>query len=569
MITKINLKMLNFQNPLINKYLPWLILFLWLIAIYFPSLTGPYILDDNYTIRLNSVIQDLSNWKNAFTTAQSYSAIPSTWTYRPLTTLSNMICWAIGGGATWPFHFLKIILFFILCMMLYKIWKQIIPNIDSKIVFLSLFIFAVNPVHTQVLSYISATSTLLAAFFVSSAVLSYLFYLEKKQFLFFALCAISVLLAILSKEEGIVAIALILLVDINQKKSFRFNKKILILLLPAAIGLTLLYLKYEPVTAETRGAISNLHYFLTQLRAYVRYIEMFFVTYDLNADNLQFGFSNNFFNPKVILALFTNIAGVGLSLYYFKTRPYILLGLLWFYIGISPASSFVVLAEPVNDHRAFIGYLGFAVPLIVGLDHFIKKYSKWAIACVIALVASYSIQTFQRSRTWQSNEKVWLDTVDKNKDSVRALNNLAADYIGKGRNLEAQTLLELCLKKSSMYAMCYINLALVLANLGIDGTAEKYFSKAITLDDTKLNSRYRWAIFLTTRGYIGRPILILEECDQLINGISMDTRLELIKLYVQRGTPRDAEKLWLNTITKLGAQQSLLNLGKKYGFTQN
>jgi tetratricopeptide (TPR) repeat protein len=264
-----------------------------------------------------------------------------------------------------------------------------------------------------------------------------------------------------------------------------------------------------------------------------------------------------------------NLIIISVSLFNVRQHPYVLLGILWFYIAISPASSFVVLAEPVNDHRAFIGYLGFAIPLIVLLNYAIKNYSKWAYLIIILLITGYSIQTFLRSQIWQSNQKIWVDTVKKNKDSVRALNNLAADYMGEGRNLEAQNLLQQCLEKSTAYAMCYINLGVVSANLGFDEQAEKYFSLSVNIDDTKLNSRYRWALFLSTRGYIERPIHLLEECDRLLEGINLDTRLELISLYVKRGTIDEARKLWVETQFKLGPQSDLIALGNKYGFSNN
>ncbi|MEQ1665904.1 MAG: hypothetical protein ABL927_11065, partial [Bdellovibrionales bacterium] len=93
--------------------------------------------------------------------------------------------------------------------MLFQIWSKLLSFVDPKIIFVSLFVFAINPVHTQVLSYISATSTLLAGFFVCLSIATYLLYLEKKLLGIFVLSLISAFLAIMSKEEGVVAIGLI------------------------------------------------------------------------------------------------------------------------------------------------------------------------------------------------------------------------------------------------------------------------------------------------------------------------------------------------------------------------
>lgn len=549
----------------------WFGILILLCALYFPSLNSPFTLDDFHTLDSNGGIQTISNWAKVWTSGKYYSSNPATWGYRPVTTFINLLLWNTGTGSTWPFHLFKILLFWATCFLLANIWRRLLPYISEKVLLFGLLFFILNPVHSQVVIYIPATATLLAAFFICAAVETYLKFRGTGKKTWFLLSLLSSLLAVLSKEEGIVFLALIPLTELYLCKieNKKLEKKSLwtfaFYVLPAVIGVGLIIYMYEPMQSLARGDLSPWHYFMTQWRAYIRYFVMYFVSYDLNLDNLEFGFSKYFFSIGVLSALIGNLVLIGLSLYYRNRFPFFIFGLAWFYIGISPGSSIVALAEPVNDHRAFIGYLGFGV-LLVGFMNFLFQRFKATPVILSFILAIFCGLTFQRALVWSTAENLWRDTVTKNPSSARALNNLAVDLIRQSKPHEALVVLEKCKEKGSQYSNCYVNMAIVNAMLGRDQEAEKNFAAAVPLDIVQVQARTKWAEFCRARGFYERAFKLYSEVDKITQGNQLQVRTELTLLASQMGNSEQAKSIWTDTLQRFGSHPNLITIGKNLSF---
>lgn len=549
--------------------------FLLLFLIYFPALHGPFILDDSHTISGNAAIQNPANIFQVWTSAKYYSSSPDNWGYRPLTATSNLLCWWVAKGATWPFHLFKILVFAGLCLVLFQAWRRLLPKVDGLAVAFGVLLFMVNPVNTQVLCYISATSTLLAGFFAALGLLNYLRWREQRanRYLYFGF--LSLFLSMLAKEEGIVLMAIVPAVEIflrlQEGQSWRKN-----LPWPAffgfaatgLIGAALVIAKFEPTSDIARGDLSKVAYFITQLRAYLRYEFMFWLPIDLNADNLEFGFSFVVFEPRVIAALVTNLAIVGLAIYLLPRNPIFLLAVVWFYAAVSPSSSVVVLAEPVNDHRAFIAYFGLIGLNIVLLQSLMLRSQKWALVLAAGGILIYAIGTFERAHVWSSNELLWQDTVEKNPSSPRALNNLAVELMDTNRMKEALVLLDKCRIVGAQYGICYVNRATTLAALGRDAEAEVDYALGVKYDRTQVASRRHWAQFLGARGLYSRAIQLLQEADRFSAGQNLSVRIDLIQITAQTGNLSGARAIWNQSLLLFGDNPSLLNIGNAWGFTR-
>ncbi len=539
----------------------WLFCALVIALIYSPSLHGPYILDDSHTLSSNGFVQSYSNFTTIWSTGRAYSSLPANYGYRPFTTTMNMVLWSIGDGATWPYHAAKIILFFLTCWLLGKLWSVLFPKVPREVIGAAVFLFAVNPVHSQVVSYISAIATQWAALFVCLSVLFYLKFRQSSLMRFHVFSLLSALLAILSKEEGVVVVALIPLLEIYLRK--RENSALLstarigalaAYLIPMAVGVGLIVYMFEPLQNLVRSNVSMGSYFMTQWRAYLRYFAMYFYSYDLNADNIAFGFSRSFLERSVLLALALNVLFLVVAVGYWKRLPALTFALMWFYIGVSPASSIVVLSEPVNDHRAFIGYMGFAAIGILLLNALRAKNRTAFLVVVCAVGVVYSAMTYKRAEAWSTNENLWEDTVAKNPLSPRAYNNLSLDHMRQRRYEDALALLKRCSELQPTYHVCHINSAIVLSQLGKDDRAEQEFALSAQYDPSVVQSRYNWAKFLLARGHFARAQSLLTEADTVAQGQNLEVRMELISAVRQQGDRELAKKLFQEAVSVFGWQ---------------
>lgn len=544
----------------------WIGIFAVIVLVNLPSLSGPYILDDNHTIFENAHIHSLSSLAKIWTSGRYYSALPATWGYRPITTTVTAILWSLGDGATWPFHAFKWFLFFFICYLSFQIWRQLLPQVPERVLKAAILIFAVNPVHSQLMGYISASSSLLATLFILLAIYCYLLYREQKNRRNILFSLVSVFLATMSKEEGVVVIGLLPAIEAyllwSQKHSLSWSRfrPLLAHFAVGCFGVFLIFYHFEPTQNLVRTGISPWQYFMTQWRAYLRYMAMFLWSYDLNADNLSFGFSKSFLSWKVISALAVNLLLIGWALKKRKSQPVFLLVLFWFYACVAPSSSIIPLGEPVNDHRALTAYVGIGllfVLLLMQIERWQRK-AFWGVS--ICLFVGYSVVSINRAQDWSDRIALWQDTVKKNPASGRAYNNLATALMAESQYKEALQAVNTCVQLASHYSYCHVNKAVILSELGREENVNASFAKAVELDLHFVTSRLFWSQYLQNRGLLQKAKNLLVEADKFTSGNHLPVRVELIETLYSMGMTDEAEELKKEAIVRFGKKNTLINL---------
>lgn len=555
---------------------------LWLVVLglsflcYSTSLNGPFILDDAHTIQTNDAIKNPANFFNLWTSARYYSSSPDNWGYRPMQALFNWTSWQVGQGDTLPFHIFKVIFFSLTVMFFMLMWRELLPTVSQSVILIGGLIFLVNPVHTQVVSYIAATSTLLVGMYMSASLWQYLVFRRTRRYTHLVTSALCFFGALLSKEESIVLLGLLPLIEFFM----RYNESLVagknrlkrwyaiglrdfgvyaVYLAVAAVALALLIAMFEPTSNLARGSMDRWTYFITQWSAYLRYMVMYFFPYDLNADNLAFGFAESFGDLRAWGSLVLNLLLLGCAIAFVKQQPLFLFSLLWFYCAISPASSIVVLAEPVNDHRAFVAYLGWAGVLFPLIDGALVRGTQGK-AILIAVLVAYSGFTIHRNITWSNNDRLWQDTIAKNPGSVRAHNNAALNFMHRSEWKKAKVLLDACLKIEPSYSYCLINRSLVGVSLGEEALAETFFKRAIQTDFTGVNARRYYAEFMFTRGRLTEALPLAEEANQYAQGKNLFVRALEIRLHLNMGHKEKARQVWEESIETFGNEPGLMAL---------
>jgi tetratricopeptide (TPR) repeat protein len=330
------------------------------------------------------------------------------------------------------------------------------------------------------------------------------------------------------------------------------------------LALLLIISKAEPTAQFSGGDISSWQYFMTQWRAYLRYMAMYFFSYDLNADNLQFGFSTSLRDKGVLLALIFNLAVLGLGALFWRKVPVATFAIVWFYVAITPASSVVVLSEPVNDHRAYLSYFGLFMLGAMALEQIRVRNRRVFVLVAAVLVLVYSTQTFTRAKDWGNSERLWRDTVMKNPISVRAKNNLAVELMSMARYEEALNWLDECVATGRLYANCFTNRAIVKAALGRDAEAESDFALGAQYDPSGVQARASWARFLSTRGFLQRALEQLQASDQHAGGRNFEVRMELMRTLLRMGDRNTVRSLLEESFRIFGSNERLLSFQTRY-----
>jgi tetratricopeptide (TPR) repeat protein len=192
-------------------------------------------------------------------------------------------------------------------------------------------------------------------------------------------------------------------------------------------------------------------YFLTQLRAWVYYLGLFFWPASLVSDYSGFGWSQSFWEYPVLISfgIVTAILSVAWALW--KREPAISFFTFWYFITLLPEASIVPLSDAVNAYRFYPSNVGATAAVAVAMANFIawlwhrtlgqvvtKLGGAVRIAAFMAVLALLVTCTWQRNEVFRDDGTYWSDILKKDPSNVRALLGLGSFMLDEQRYAEAQ-----------------------------------------------------------------------------------------------------------------------------------
>ena len=310
-------------------------------------------------------------------------------------------------------------------------------------------LFALHPLSTEAVSYISQRSEALASAFVLGALLLLLARDEAPVARRAPLLVGAILLHFLGLSAKPVAAttpalwllaAAVLPVAAERDLSWwqRVVKRI-----PASLPLFALTL-YTALSnvKEASGSghagfdlqfVTPFQYVCTQMRAIPIYVRLVLFPVGLNAD-WQFPFSRSFFEPAVlggtafVLAL---IAAAFVLVDRFGREEgdapaaARLAAFGWlFFIGMLAPTTFVPLRDPFVEHRLYLPTLGIVLAVTGAAVALVRRYAprreRWVgVAAVVVLAGGLGAATAVRNQVWQSALNLWKDASEKSPGKPR------------------------------------------------------------------------------------------------------------------------------------------------------
>ena len=177
---------------------------------YSSSFNNDFVWDDRSFIIESPFVQTTSHWKELLIHNVGYSSGARNNFYRPVFSIFNMLNYVMGGGKPLAFHVTNVLLQSV-CSVLVLVFIFLICD-NVYIGFTTALLFALHPVQTQSITYISGRADPLYAIFILLSIICLIFSDRyKKNRLLAGASLFAFLLALLSKESAIIAPALIVL----------------------------------------------------------------------------------------------------------------------------------------------------------------------------------------------------------------------------------------------------------------------------------------------------------------------------------------------------------------------
>lgn len=293
--------------------------------------------------------------------------------------------------------------------------------------FFGAMVFALHPIHSESVAWISGRTDILATLFFLLAFLSYLIYEKEGKTAGLFLSGFFFLCSLLSKENAVSFIIVILAYGLLSKLP---RKKVLLSLSIFSIIIVIYFflrqggmiriLTASPGSTEAffLAGISLKDFFHILSGGMGYYIEKLVLPFNLNL------------MPRIperptylLISLLPFFFG---GILFFSDRRLETFLLIWIIVTLVPSLPilFSQVSNPIGERYLYLPSVGFAILLMILLLD--KKKTTILLVSVLAVLIAYAFSTHERLNAWKDDATLWEDTVRKSPDSVYARANYGA-----------------------------------------------------------------------------------------------------------------------------------------------
>ena len=509
----------------ITKYkTPLLILLLAaaVFAVYSNILHAPFVFDDRMYIVENGEIRGLSGlWPPSGTRYVAY--------------LSFALNYTLGGLNPFGYHLVNIVIHIFNSILVYALVALTFrtpvlkesaaarPNLPFFACALSVFIFALHPVQTESITYITQRFASLAALFYLLSLALFIKWRvgqseSKGGYGVYALSLVSAIFAMKTKEISFTLPFVILFYDLaffNVKPRERALGLAPFLLTLLIIPLAILFpgAAASGIDEKIRRAqldellnFSRYEYLLTQFRVITTYIKLTLLP---AGQNLIYDYrvSRSVFEPAVIASFIFLLSIFSSAVYiFFRSRKagnaYGMLagaGVLWFFIALSIESSIIPIRDVIFEHRLYLPLAGAALSIsaifLFAADFAQRKTaaaSKAFAFIALAIVAALGAAGHDRNLLWKEPVKLYEDIVRKSPQRASVHFDLGKLYKDAGRGDDAVREYKKAIALDPDYAAPHTNLGNLYLDNGLSGLAMEEYRAALRIKPSDVNAHYNF-----------------------------------------------------------------------------
>ncbi|MDZ4197832.1 MAG: tetratricopeptide repeat protein [Kiritimatiellia bacterium] len=488
------------------------------LGAYHNSFRGPFILDDNGSIRNNPTIERL--WPIRLTHPELRGG--DTVKGRPLVNTSLALNYALGGRRVAGYHGFNLVLHIGVALTLMGLVRRtcLLPGMPpvfrqaaAPLAGITAMLWAVHPLTTAAVTYlIQRAEALMALFYLLTLYASLRGAESRRSGPWYAAAVLFCLLGAASKEAIATAPLAVLLYDRaflagSFKAAFRKRWGLY-------AGLTACWIPLAWLVASTglRGGTVGAGpadysigpYAWTQIWAIARYVRLAFWPDGLIFDygRLLVGSFRELWLPTLGLVL-----GLAAAVVAWVRWPRAGFPLHLFFLVLAPSSSVIpVMTQTVAEHRMYLPLAGLLSATVLGL------YRGWTLrapnrrrwipltAAGLAVLA-LSARTVRRNEDYRTVERIWRSTLQYRPTSARAHTNLGIDLQDQGRSDEALASFQEALVREPDFMLAHYNLGITLGRMGRHEEAVVHFREAARIEPDHAPAYYNWGIAL---GHLGR-----------------------------------------------------------------
>lgn len=470
-----------------------LLLLIVVFGVYYPSLFNPFNNVDD-TRMINNLLNS-----DGISVFQPFRFGISGYYYRPLlmsTFILDKYLWGLHESfmhlENILLHALNVILVFLIARRIAIAEKL---EFVEPLAFSAALIFALHPINTEAVNWISGRTDLLAAFFVLSSLLFLLIALSANSLMWCLFAAGAMFVGAFAKEPAIFYLpAAFLIILTYDRVCFRqwsatlqhVRKRLFFYLLYVSAAGCYLVIRFFAfskgdvgISTAVKGVVTG-DFRITSFTRVVLKASGFYAKKLFNPFPLNFGI--------VDIPDYYAIAGlIVIAFICYKVWKRELLSVLFVSAFLVGSSSFLVASSkmawtPIAERYMYIPCSFFSIAVIFKLYIWLNNrgFQKAFVGIIFLLFSGSAYATMTRNYIWQNNLTLYEDTVRKSPEFQAVKNELAVALQEKGRRNDAFTVIssmKLAAADGSYNELGIINKTIVLQNNGKLLEARKFLKE--------------------------------------------------------------------------------------------
>jgi hypothetical protein len=518
------------------------LIFLAALAVYYNSLSGPFIMDDHSIVN-SPVIRHLGS-----------ALLPpasSTASGRPVISLTFALNYALGGRKAWGYHAFNLLVHTLAGLTLFGLVRRTLarPALSERFgadaVSLALavaVIWTVHPLQTEAVTYISQRAESLMGLFYLLTLYCFVRSVDETgerqeakgerpekeiqdpevirppaSSLWPLASIICCLLGAMSKEVIVTAPVMVLLYDRTFvagtfHEAWRLRWRYYLGLACAWLLLAGLMNNLGLRGIGFEQPMTWWSYALISCRSVVLYLKLAIWPHPLVFD---YGMPVVRHVTEIMPCALVLASLLSAVLIAVRSRPVIGFAGAWFFLILAASSSVIPISgQPIAEHRV---YLSLAAVVVLGVLGLYRLIGRRSLAVGAAVAAGLGWLTAQRNQDYRSELAIWSDTVAKCPDNERAHNNHGICLVNvPGQLPVAIAEFHAALQIKPGYKDAHYNLGLVFSQIPgrlPDAIAEYQAALRIKPDD--LNTHNRLGLALTQQGNLDEALAQFKETLQI------------------------------------------------------
>jgi len=410
--------------------------------------------------------------------------------YRPLNRASYLLDYQLFGMSPVWYHAVNIIIHLLNVCLLYLVGCRLLS--DKRAALIAALLFAVHPANAEAVNFISARNTLLALFFSLASLLA--FYRAKERGgRWPILAALLFFCGLLSKETGLMLIAIIGLYALfpsflPDHEKFRVRMLSLVpFLVAAAAYLAMRSYSLQGVVGIKVPMAGMLDRLAANYHVIPQYLGLLLFPADLTLfHTIQQG---GLFTPFWHFPVFAAFLALILLIVRRRNRA-ALFGLVWCAVNYLPISNIIPIpSDPITERFLYLPGVGMFIILGVGVERLfaMEKTKRFVWLAASGLALACAVLTVKRNLEWKDEFSLFASGVRNNPASAEAHYNLGTAWQERGNLVAARQEWETALKLDPVNSDALIQVGTCFAMEGNLSLAQQYYNAALNAPPGKVD----------------------------------------------------------------------------------